>query len=287
MKTIFLFLAVLVASTIVAQPTISVTVNDSDVTHNSIIVKDQITSSTAGYSRIEFGSASNNLTEKTQLDDRSGTSTSEIMLVNLTGTRVFYRVKFFYGNDSVITPINEVQLKTSTVLYLKVENLEPKNIVVGEYAISGTLRALLKCNASTDVYFEYGASTLPSTTGFITKGAGIDTVEINFTGLAKTSVIYFRANALSGTTILSAPTISTYATGASAISELWREEFKIFPNPVNDQAVISGNGDFILYDITGKKITQAKVAGQTEIFRNNLPTGVYAYEYLTNEGKVT
>ena len=106
MKTIFLFLAVLVASTIVAQPTISVTVNDSDVTHNSIIVKDQITSSTAGYSRIEFGSASNNLTEKTQLDDRSGTSTSEIMLVNLTGPRVFYRVKFFYGNDSVITPIN-------------------------------------------------------------------------------------------------------------------------------------------------------------------------------------
>src|SRR3990172_3895 len=291
MKKLFIFFAAsLVASETAAQPTmISVSAAEVDVTHNSILIKDKANGNGKTYqSHVEYGSIPTALNHSsTPFNRGAGLSDHEEMLVNLTGPGVFYRVVYNESGSSVQTSIFEVALKSASTTYLVVDNLVVKNVNVGANSASATLQAVVKCNGASDTWFEYGESQpLSSTTSYVTKQAGIDTVKITVTGLPKNSSIYFRANSLSGSTVVSAPSISSFSTTSSTgIAEMLKKEFKIYPNPITDKVFVEGEGDIEFFDISGKKVFEGKIEREddkrdrTEIDCEALASGIYAYRY--------
>jgi len=287
MKKIIPFIA-LFSSEAMAQPTIiSITAPAADVTHNSIVIFDQIDGNGQPViSFTEYGSTQA-LGQRTPNRNRpSGGSTDEVMLVNLTGPSVFFRKVYVTGTDTMRSGKFEVQLKTTPVLYLKVENLPAADITVGQNTASAKLKGIVKCNESIDVWFEWGTDqTMPFTTQFVTKPAGgIDTVAITVTGLPKNSTIYFRANAMANVSmvVVTASTIASFSTLVSGVSEIFLQNFKVYPNPVVDDYFFVKSpvkGKFEIFDVDGKILLAKEIGEKEEAVKVEGSPGVYFYRF--------
>ena len=302
MKKLIPFFAILVIGKAMAQPTItSISVDANDVTHNSFIVKDQINANGGSTESLtEYGSSATALNQRTVKENRgTGASTSETMLTGLSGANIYYRKKYFYGNDSLASGIFQVAMSLTPVLYLKVENLSAKNIIVGANSASATLRAVVKCNASSDTWFfhDYQSSPLGSSTNFVTKAAGIDTVDIAVSGLTKNVTVYFQAQSMSGTSVISASATASFSTiSSTGIEELLKAQFKIYPNPVADKVFLTpmpgmDKCTLKLFDCLGRQVMEHEIKEEetkerAEIDCSIFASGTYFYTYEADKAGI-
>jgi hypothetical protein len=279
-----------------AQPTIiSSTAPAAMVTHNSFVITDQANGNGSTYDYyVEYGYSPTALSYSTTPVVRdAGVSSHEEMPTNLTlGASVYWRG--VYAGGTVKTGINEVKLSASTVLYLTIENLAVKNIIIGANSVTATFSMRIKSNgAANTVWFEHDETqALLNTTGFTNAGPGINVIDITMPGLPKNATYYYRANAMSGSTVLTASTIYSFSTSSvNDIAELLKKEFKIYPNPATDKVFVEGEGTLEFFDITGRKVLEEKVEkngerDRTEIDLSALATGTYAYRWRAEKGGV-
>lgn len=84
---------------------------------------------------------------------------------------------------------------------------------------------------------------------------------------------------------------SVYVYGTVSLNELFNEtETSVYPNPFNEAISVSSKSNdvfrFMLYDISGRKVIDKKVNGNSTIQTPELPSGTYTLLLWTNEKKI-
>ena len=213
-------------------------------------------------------------------------------LTTLKGNTQTQRVKVQMQNASLVSgDLSEMQ--QSIHLTVNEGNNSQINLIWSKY--------LGRTVDYYEVWAADNAADMDDLSGTAVKLATLPNTETTYTDFGVKDyysiVAVFEATPLMKNGAIKASKSNIYSVSEEGFANLFQPRMKVYPNPVNDLAMIefdnAGNDDFTLYvlDLSGKIIRQEEnITGTSYVFdRGNLKTGIYLLQMVgkrTINGKI-